>query len=158
MNKNNYENSVQNSFNRCVAFQYIVDSPKTINELCNLMYTYPAIIWEHCKWFQENGFVTSTKRKQKGCGSAATEFSAVDIEDFPWSKTYLKSKDPRRDYFNESLYPNLESNLRNAIYEGRISKEVVKQYKRENTVKWDLNYKSDFHGKFQSSISDSYNA
>jgi len=158
MNKNNYENSVQNAFNRCIAFQYIIDSPKTINELCDLMYTYPTIIWEHCKWFQNNGFVTSSKRKGNEISRAVLEFTAVDIDDFPWSKIYLKSKDPRRDYFNQNLYPHLESNLRDAIYEGRISKDVVKQYNRENTVKWELNYKSNFHGNFQSSINGIYNA
>ena len=156
MNKNNYQNSLENAFNRCVTFQYIINGPKTISELCEIMRTYPSIIWEHCKWLQDNNFVTWEKVRRQGKGQAATEFTAINIDSFPWSKTYLRSADPLRDYFNNSLYPNLEPKLRDAIYEGRISKDVVKQYSRKDTVRWDLNYKSNFHGKFQSSMSGEY--
>ena len=43
-----------------------------------------------------------------------------------------------------------------AIFEGRISEDVIKTYNRADTVKWELKYKSDYHGGFQSSMNGEY--
>lgn len=156
MRKENENNAIKKettAFNRAVLFQHIIDGQKSVKDLVQLMFTSHVLVWEHCKWLEENKFVKIDMIKQVRQVKA---YSAINVDKYVWPKSYLKSKDPRRQYFDRVVYPNVHQELRDAIYEGRISGDIVKVHNRSETVAWELNYKSNYHGGFQSSMNGEY--
>ena len=139
------------SFNRAIAMQHIMDGTKSIDKLSKLMFIHHQMAWEHLKWLYINGFAKITMIRESRSVKA---YEAINADKFVWCKSYLASENPRRDYFDKMVYPDLHKELRDAIFEGRINPDVVKTYNRSETVAWDLTYKRDFHGGFKSSMSN----
>jgi len=141
------------SFNRAIAMQHIIDGPKSIKKLAELMHTSHILAWQHLQWLYANDFAKCTMIKE---GRKVKAFQGINEDKFNWCKSYLASENPRRDYFDKMIYPEIHQELRDAIFEGRISADVVKTYNRADTQRWELNYKPDYHGGFQSSMNGEY--
>jgi hypothetical protein len=137
------------SFNRAIAMQHIMDGAKSVKTLAKAMFISEVSAWEHLQWIYLNDFA---KIKMIRESRRVKAYEAINAEKFVWCKSYLASENPRRDYFDKMVYPDLHRELRDAIFEGRISPDVVKTYNRSETVAWDLTYKRDFHGGFKSSM------
>lgn len=120
------------AFNRAVMYSLIIDSHKTCQELAKLMFFSTATAFKYCKWLEGYGHVKAIA--VKGGRGMAQAYKATNPDKFPWPKCYLESKDPRREYF-DGLYPDIHKELREAIYEGRISPDVVTTH-RESDVTW----------------------
>jgi len=141
------------AFNHAIAFQHIIDSPKSVEELAKAMFMTEISAWDYLVWLERSGFATVTKAKRI---RLVKVYSAANIDKYKWPKAYTESKDPQRDYFDKVVYPDLHKELRDAIFEGRISADVVKVYNRAATERWALNYKADYHGGFQSTMNGEY--
>ena len=145
------------AFNRAVMYSLIIDSHKTCQELATLMFFSTATAFKYCKWLESYGHVEAIA--VKGKKGMAQAYKARNPDKFPWPKCYLESNDPRRDYF-DGLYPDIHKELRDAIYEGRISTDVVKTH-RESDVTWHderkLNRKLD-RGYLTSSMAGEFSA
>lgn len=131
------------AFNRAVMYSLIIDDYKTAQELAKLMFFSTASAFKYCKWLESYGFVKAIA--VKGKKGIAQAYKAHNPDKFPWPKGYLESKDPRKDYF-DSLYPDLHKELRDAIYEGRISHEIVRTHREADVTYHDerkLNRKLD---------------
>ena len=113
------------AFNRAVMYSLIIDEHKTTQELAKLMFFSTASAFKYCKWLQSYGFVEAITIKSKK--STAQAYKAKNQDKYPYPKAYLESKNPRRDYF-DSLYPYIHKELLDAIYEGRISPDVVRTH------------------------------
>ena len=153
--ENNYNLMMREatSFNRAITMQHIIDGPKTVKALAKAMFISEVMAWQHLSWLYTNEFAKSTMVKNYRMVKA---YTAINVDKYKWPKSYLASDDPRRDYFDKMIYPNITKELRDAIYEGRISPDVVKTYNRADTQRWELNYKRDYHGGFQSSMNGEY--
>jgi hypothetical protein len=141
------------SFNRAIAMQHIIDGPKTVKQLAEIMFINDLSAFEILQYLEAFKFAVAEKVKVVRLVKA---YSAINVDKFPWCRSYVASENPRRDYFDKMVYPNLHKELRDAIFEGRISKDVVKTYNRAATARWALNYKSDYHGGFQSTMNGEY--
>ena len=122
------------AFNRAVMYSLIIDEHKTCQELAKLMFFSTASAFSYCKWFERYNYVKSID--VKGKKGMAKAYKAFNIDKFPWPKGYLESKDPRRDYF-DGIYPDIHKELRDAIYEGRISPDVVRTHKESDVTQHD---------------------
>jgi hypothetical protein len=145
------------AFNRAVMYSLIIDEHKTCQELAKLMFFSTASAFKYCKWLESYGFVKAIA--VKGKKGIAQAYKAHNPDKFPWPKGYLESKNPRKEYF-DSLYPDIHKELRDAIFEGRISHEVVRTH-RESDVTWHderkLNRKLD-RGYLTSSMAGEFSA
>ena len=122
-------------FNRAIAYSYLLDGPRTKMELTKLMDVVEYTITEYCNWLEENGFIQSEYQKIKN--RANKIYTATGKQDYPWPKRYTDSKDPRRDYF-DLIYSNIHKELRDAIYEGRISRDIIRTHKEINSPHWEF--------------------
>jgi len=113
------------AFNRTVMYSFIIDEHKTAQELAKLMFFSTASAFSYCKWLESYGYIKAISVKGKKGVSQA--YKATSPDKYPYPKCYLESKDPRRDYF-DSIYPHIHKELRDAIYEGRISPDVVRTH------------------------------
>jgi hypothetical protein len=152
-NSHNKKIKEVSAFNRAIAFQHIIDGSKSVQELAKAMFISEILAWDHLVWFEKNEFATVTKAKRI---RVVKVYAAANIDKYKWPKAYKNSKNPQRDYFDKVVYPDLHKELRDAIFEGRISADVVKVYNRADTERWALNYKSDYHGGFQSTMNGEY--
>lgn len=156
MRKNNNYNLMMRestSFNRAVAFQHILNGTKSVKALAKAMYISEILAWEHLSWLYDNEFAKVSMVREYRSVKA---YTGINADNYVWPKSYLASENPKRDYFDKMVYPDLHKELRDAIFEGRISQDIVKTYNRADTVKWELNYKPDYHGGFQSSMNGEY--
>ena len=143
------------AFNRAVMYSLIIDEHKTCQELAKLMFFSTASAFSYCKWLESYGYVKCIP--VKGKKGIAQAYKATNVDKFPWPKGYLESKDPRRDYF-DAIYPDIHKELRDAIFEGRISADVVRTHKESDVTYHDerkLNRKLD-KGYLTSSMAGEY--
>ena len=143
------------AFNRAVMYSLIIDEHKTAQQLAKLMFFSTATAFKYCKWLEGYGHVKAIA--VKGGRGMAQAYKATNPDKFPWPKCYLESKDPRRDYF-DSLYPDIHKELRDAIYEGRISRDIIRLHKESDSPHWEMK-KHDYSldaGHFQSSLNGEY--
>jgi hypothetical protein len=153
LNNHNLMMRESTSFNRAIAMQHVIDGPKTVKALAKAMFISEVIAWQHLSWLYTNEFAKATMVREFRMVKA---YEAINAQHYVWPKSYLASNDPRRDYFDKMIYPNITKELRDAIYEGRISPDIIKTYNRENTIAWELKYKPNYHGNFQSSMNGEY--
>lgn len=143
------------AFNRAVLYSHIIDEHKTCQELAKLMFFSTASAFSYCKWLESYGYVKATP--VKGKKGIAQAYKATNVDRFPWPKGYVESKDPRRDYF-DAIYPDIHKELRDAIFDGKISPDVVRTHKESNVTSHDkpkLNRKLD-RGYLTSSMAGEY--
>ena len=124
----------ESRFKLSVLFGHIIENPNiTTPELAKKMYTSNQGI-DH--WLQEIlDFVKFTKVKYNN--RTIRGLVAINTDKFYWSKTYKESNDPRRDYFDDK-FKDLPVELRDAIFAGKISSDIVRVYKEgdlEHTYK-----------------------
>jgi hypothetical protein len=152
-NEHNIFKKETTAFNCSVLYQHIIDGQKSVNQLAKLMFINKVLVWEHCQWLEMNNFVKIDMMKQV---RQVKGYTAINVDKYVWPKSYLKSKDPRKEYFDKYFYPNINESLRQAIFEGRISPDIIKVHNRVDTFQWELKYKSNYHGNFQSSMNGEY--
>ena len=118
--ENNYNLMMREatSFNRAITMQHIIDGPKTVKALAKAMFISEVMAWQHLSWLYTNEFAKSTMVKNYRMVKA---YTAINVDKYKWPKSYLASDDPRRDYFDKMIYPNITKELRDAIYEGACS-------------------------------------
>lgn len=144
-------------FVKSVMYSYIVESPKTTRELMKLMNLSETVVFMHTNAMEEDGFLTYEKTFVGDKGYIYKKYSAINQENYPWSPRYLKSEDARKEYF-DSLYPDIHKELRDAIYEGRISRDIIRLHKESDSPHWEMK-KHDYSldaGHFQSSLNGEY--
>ena len=122
------------AFNRAVMYSLIINEHKTAQELAKLMFFSTASAFKYCKWLEAYGFVEIiTIKGKKGTAHA---YKAKNNNKYPYPKGYLESKNPRRDYF-DAIYPNIHEELRDAIFDGKISPNVVKTHLESDVIHHD---------------------
>lgn len=115
----------ESRFKLAVLFGHIIENPNiTVPELAKKMYTHTQAVDHRLKEILD--FVEFTKVKYNN--RTIRGLVAINTDKFYWGKTYKQSNDPRRDYFDDK-YKDLPVELRNAIYSGKISSDIVKVYK-----------------------------
>ena len=119
------------AFNRSVMYSLILDEHKTCQELAKLMFFSVATAFKYCKWLESYGFVQSIA--VEGKKGMAQAYKAKNADKFLWGKLYTESKDPRREYF-DALYPDIHKELRDAIYDGKISPDIVRTHRESDTT------------------------
>ncbi len=122
-------------FNRAIAYSYLLEAPRTKMELTKLMDVVEYTVTEYCNWLELNGFIIADYQKIKN--RANKIYTATDKKDYPWPARYLKAKDPRKDYF-DLIYANIHKELRDAIYEGRISRDIIRTHKEISSPHWEF--------------------
>ena len=160
MKKSNFQHAndvkyKKREFNRAIMYSYLLDGMKTLPELCELMNAVYFTITEYCNRLEEQGFITHDYANVKS--KSYKMFFVTEKRDYPWPESYLNSKDPRRDYLGQ-VYPNIHKELLDAIHEGKISRDVIRTYKEKDAApgEWEMEYKSQKHGSFQSSMNGEY--
>ena len=111
-------------FKLSVLLAHIVENPKiTVPELAKLMYTTNQPV-DH--WLQDiSDFIEIEKVKYNG--RLIRGFTAINLDKYNWGEKYKRSNDPRRDYFMNK-YKDLPEELREAIFTGKISPDVVRVF------------------------------
>lgn len=121
-----YNQQVKNEarFKLSVLMGHIVENPKiTVPQLAKLMYTTSQAI-DH--WVQDIlDFLHIEKVKYNN--RTIRGFTAINLDKYNWGEIYKRSDDPRRDYFMDK-YKDLPAELREAIFTGKISQDVVRVY------------------------------
>jgi hypothetical protein len=145
------------SFNQAVVYSHITDGPKYIKELSIKMNLAAFRIAEYCKYLEQEGYIKSSL-KVKG-KKRFKMYSKTDKENFSWPAKVKNSVDIKREYFNKS-YPGIHESLLDAIYEGRISPDIIKSHRELDTDHWVIPKKdeSKYRGNFQSSLNGEYSA
>jgi DNA-binding MarR family transcriptional regulator len=144
-------------FNRAVVYSHINDAPSFASDIARRMNLAPHTITEYCKHLEETGYVR--------CVLVSKDMTRVKMyfktekEDYPWPAKVKNSVDIKREYFNQS-YQGVHQALLDAIYEGRISPDVIRSHKELETDHWVIPKKdgSQYRGNFQSSLSGEYSA
>ena len=161
-NKNNlalaHEAANENrSFNHAVTYSHITDGPKYVEDIARRMNLATHTIREYCNFLEDAGYISSTliSKDMTRCKM----YSKTDKENYPWPAKVKNSADIKREYFNKS-YPGIHQTLLDAIYDGRISPDVIKTHKEEHSPHWVIPKKdgSKYRGNFQSSLSGEYSA
>lgn len=111
-------------FKLSVLLAHIAENPKiTVPELARLMYTTNQAI-DH--WMQDiTDYIETSKVKYNN--RTIRGFTAINLDKYNWGERYKRSDDPRREYFMDK-YKDLPVELREAIFAGKISKDVVRVY------------------------------
>ena len=111
-------------FKLSVLLGYIAENPKiTTPELAKLMFTTSQAI-DH--WIQDIlDYVEIEKVKYNN--RMIRGFTAINLDKYNWGERYRKCDDPRREYFMDK-YKYLPVELREAIFTGKISRDVVRVY------------------------------
>jgi DNA-binding MarR family transcriptional regulator len=145
------------SFNRAVVYSHLNDSPSFASDLARRMNLAPHTITEYCKHLEETGYISSVIVNKEM--TRVKMYFKTDKEDYPWPAKIKKSDNIQREYFNQS-YPGIHQALLDAIYEGRISPDVIRSHKELDTDHWVIPKKdgSQYRGNFQSSLSGEYSA
>lgn len=114
----------ESRFKLSVLIGHIVENPGiTTSELAKLMYTTNQAI-DH--WIQDIlDYVKIEKVKYNG--RMIRGFTAINLDKYNWGELYRLSDDPRRDYFMDK-YKDLPVDLREAIFAGKISRDIVRVY------------------------------
>ena len=159
MKKSNFDHANEIKFEKrdfikSVMYSYIMESPKTTRELMKLMNLSETVVFMHTRAMEDDGFLTHEKTYLEDKGYTYKKYSAINEKKYPWNKRYLKSADPRRDYF-DSLYPDIHKELRDAIYEGRINRDIIRVHKESDSEHWEMK-KRDTGINFQSTLSGEY--
>jgi hypothetical protein len=79
------------AFNHAIAFQHIIDGPKSVEELAKAMFMTEISAWDYLVWLERNGFATVTKAKRI---RLVKVYAAANIDKYKWPKSYTQSKDP----------------------------------------------------------------
>ena len=145
------------AFNRAVVYSHLNDAPCFAAELGRRMNLTPHTITEYCKQLEEQGYA---RAEWVIDGMARFKlYHKTDKENYPWPEKCKKSTNIKREYFDAS-YPGIHQALRDAIYEGRISPDIIRSHKELETDHWVIPKKdgSKYRGNFQSSLSGEYSA
>jgi DNA-binding Lrp family transcriptional regulator len=142
-------------FNQAVVYSHITDSPKSIADISRRMNLAQHTITEYCKHLESEGYIRSVLVSKDNTRFAM--FFKTDKENFPWPAKVKKSANIQREYFDQS-YPNIHKELLDAVYEGRISPDVIRTHRELDTDHWVIPKKdgSRYRGNFQSSLSGEY--
>ena len=114
----------ESRFKLSVLIGHIVENPGiTTPELAKLMYTTNQAI-DH--WMQDiTDYIEISKVKYNN--RTIRGFTAINLDKYNWGEKYRRSDDPRREYFMDK-YKDLPVELRESIFAGKISKDVVRVY------------------------------
>lgn len=143
------------ALNIAVMYLHLKDEPAIAVELARKMNLTPHIITEYCKHLEAEGYVWS---KFVSEGRARSKlYHTTEKDNFPWPKQCKDLTNLKRAYFDAN-YPGIHKELRDAIYEGRISPDIIRTHKELETDHWDIPKKdgSKYRGNFQSSLSGEY--
>lgn len=156
-NKNNLASAhalaeEKRAFNRAVVYSHLNDGPCFITDLVRKMNLTLTTITEYCNYLEKEGYARSEFSIQ---GKARFKvFFKTDKENYPWPASVKKSANIQREYFDKS-YPGIHKELLDAIYDGRISPDVIKSHRELNAPHWEIPKKdsSKYARGFQSSLS-----
>lgn len=139
------------SFNLAVLYAHLAGGPKDQSEISRLMNIAAYTATDYCKYLEEVGYVKHeylnlTGRRHK-------VYSITGKNNYPYPRQYLECADPQREYF-DATYPGIHKELRDAIYEGRISPSVVKTHREVDSPHWEIKKKEAafYAGNFKSSL------
>lgn len=111
-------------FKLAVCYGHIVENPSiTTSKLAKLMYTTSQTI-DH--WVV-NLIDYLDVKKVKENNRLVRGFTAINTDKFNWGEIYRNSDDPRRTYFMDK-FKELPEHLREAIFIGKISSDIVRVY------------------------------
>jgi DNA-binding MarR family transcriptional regulator len=145
------------TFNQAVVYSHITDGPKFVADIARRMNLATHTITEYCKFLEEQGYIRSVLVSKDM--TRVKMFFKTEKENFPWPAKVKNSADIKREYFNKS-YPGIHQALLDAIYDGRISPDVIKSHRELDTDHWVIPKKdgAKYRGNFQSSLSGEYSA
>lgn len=143
------------ALNIAVVYLHLKDEPHLAVDLARRMNLTPHIITEYCKHLEAEGYVWS-KFISQGKGRSKL-YHTTDKDNFPWPKDCKDLTNLKRAYFDAN-YLGIHKELRDAIYEGRISPDIIRTHKELETDHWDIPKKdgAKYRGNFQSSLSGEY--
>lgn len=156
-NNKNIESAIKmlqenKAFNRAVVYSHLNDGPVYTADLVKKMNLSLQAVTEYCNYLEEQGYAKSVFSNEGK--SRFKVFHKTDKENYPWPEKVKDRDNIKREYFDKS-YPGIHKSLLDAIYEGRISPDVIKTHKELDAAHWEMPKKdnSKYRGNFQSSLS-----
>lgn len=145
------------ALNLAVVYLHLKDEPSIAVNLAIKMNLTPHIIMEYCRHLETEGYLWSEFIAE---GRARSKlYHTTEKDNFPWPKQCKDLTNLKRAYFDAN-YPGIHQELRDAIYEGRISPDIIRSHKELETDHWVIPKKdgAKYRGNFQSSLSGEYSA